>query len=157
QDQEIEQKPFINLLDNIPEELTAKQAKFNNIEEEIEQQNTGKESLVAYKKKDNTNDKDQINKKRTYKQSSPDLKGYNVKRNKKLESIRDVYDKTTWLTDFHIYLFFELLHKHFPNINGLCGPAQIHLYTQSLENSIFIFNANNNHWVTISNLDSNNI
>ena len=62
-----------------------------------------------------------------------------------------------WLTDFHIYLFFELLHKQFPNVNGLCGPAQIHLYTDSLDNSIFIFNANNNHWLTISNLDCNNV
>ncbi|CAF1165346.1 unnamed protein product [Rotaria sordida] len=219
QDQDVEQEPFKNPPDDTQEGPTAKQAKFNHIEEEIEQQNAvksnqgqelkqehvakfsqedneqlpklqlepelkeeqshtllkeklvlsyspvikphgrqrGKESLVAYKKKDNINDKVQINKKRTYKQTSPDLKGYNVKRNKKLELIRDVYDKITWLTDFHIYLFFELLHKQFPNTNGLCGPVQIHLYTRSLANLIFVFNANNNHWVTISNLDSNNI
>jgi hypothetical protein len=71
----------------------------------------GKASLVAYKEKDNKNNQDKISKKRTYKQTSLDLKKYNFKRNKKLDSIRDVYDKTTWLTDFHIYLFFELLHK----------------------------------------------
>jgi hypothetical protein len=52
-----------------------------------------------------------------------------------------------------IYIFFELLHKQFPNINGMCSPAQIHLYTDSLQDSIFIFNANNNRWLTISNLD----
>ena len=38
----------------------------------------------------------------------------------------------------------------------MCSPAQIKLYMGSLENSIFIFNANNNHWLTISNLDDNN-
>ncbi|CAF4665546.1 unnamed protein product [Rotaria sp. Silwood1] len=88
---------------------------------------------------------------------SSDLKIYKHKRNKKVESVRDVYDNTIWLTDLHISLFFELLHKQFPNINGLCGPVQIHLYTGSLENSIFIFNANNNHWFTVANLDSDNI
>jgi len=65
-----------------------------------------KASLVAYKQKDDKNNEDKINKKRNYKQTSPDSKSYNVKRNKKLDSIRDVYDKTAWLTDFHIYLFF---------------------------------------------------
>jgi len=39
----------------------------------------------------------------------------------------------------------------------LCGSAQIKLHTDSLENSIFIFNENNNHWLTISNLNCNNI
>jgi hypothetical protein len=38
----------------------------------------------------------------------------------------------------------------------MCGPAPIKLYTGSLENPIFIFNANNNHWLTISNLNCNN-
>jgi hypothetical protein len=99
----------------------------------------GKASLVAYKQKDDKNNRDKINKKRNYKQTSPDLKSYNVKRNKKFDSIRDVYDKTAWLTDFHIYLFFKLLHKRFLNLNGLSDPAQIHLYTGSLKNSIFIF------------------
>jgi len=117
----------------------------------------GKASLVNYKEKGHKNNQDKINKKRTYKQTSPDLKNYNVKRNKKLDSIRDIHDKTTWLTDFHIYLFFELLHKQFPNVNGLCSPARIHLYNGSLENSIFIFNANANHWLTISNLNCNNV
>ena len=117
----------------------------------------GKASLVTYKEKGDKNNQDKINKKRIYKQTSPDLKSYNVKRKKKLDSIRDIHDKTTWLTDFHIYLFFELLQKQFPNVNGLCGPAHIHLYNGSLENSIFIFNANANHWLTISNLNSNNV
>ncbi len=94
---------------------------------------------MAYKQKDDKNNQDKTNKKRNYKQTSPDSKSYNVKRNKKFDSIRDVYDKTAWLTDFHIYLLFELLHKQFPNLNGLCDPAQIHLYTVSLKNSIFIF------------------
>jgi hypothetical protein len=84
-------------------------------------------------------------------------KNYSFVRNKKLDSIRDIHDKTTWLTDFHIYLFFELLHKQLPNVNGLCSPARIHLYNGSLENSIFIFNANANHWLTISNLNCNNV
>ncbi|CAF1325494.1 unnamed protein product [Rotaria sordida] len=116
----------------------------------------GKTSLVSYTQKDNKIAPEKNNK-RTYNQVSPDLKTYKYKRNKKIESVRDVYDNTMWLTDLHIYLFFELLHKQFPNINGLCGPAQIHLYTGSLENSIFIFNANNNHWLTIANLGSDNI
>ncbi|CAF5027667.1 unnamed protein product [Rotaria sp. Silwood1] len=116
----------------------------------------GKTSLVSYKRTNNKIDK-QRNNKRTYKQVSPDLQTYKYKRNKKVESVRDVYGNTTWLTDLHIYLFFELLKKEFPNINGLCGPAQIHLYTGSLENSIFIFNANSNHWLTVANLESENI
>ncbi|CAF1433130.1 unnamed protein product [Rotaria sordida] len=116
----------------------------------------GKTSLVSYTQKDNKIAPEKNNK-RTYNQVSPDLKTYKYKRNKKIESVRDVYDNTMWLTDLHIYLFFELLHKRFPNINGLCGPAQIHIYTGSLENSIFIFNANNNHWLTIANLGSDNI
>jgi hypothetical protein len=49
-----------------------------------------------------------------------------------------------------------MLQEQFPSINGLCGPAQIHLYNGLLDNSIFIFNANNNHWLTISNLNSHN-
>ncbi|CAF0770321.1 unnamed protein product [Didymodactylos carnosus] len=49
---------------------------------------------------------------------------YNYKHNKKINAIRDVYDNNTWLTDFHIYLFFELLHKQFPNTNGL-SPLKI--------------------------------
>ncbi|CAF2786046.1 unnamed protein product [Rotaria sp. Silwood2] len=77
----------------------------------------GKTSLVAYKQKDKRNNEDKTNKKRSYKQLSPDIKTYNYKRNKKVDSVRDVYDKTTWLTDFHIYLFFELLHEQFLNIN----------------------------------------
>ncbi|CAF1309494.1 unnamed protein product [Didymodactylos carnosus] len=104
-----------------------------------------KASLVACKQKDDENHQNKINRKRNYKQVSTDIKRYNYKRNKKVDSVHDVYDNTTWLTDFHIYLFFELLHEQFPNINGLCGPAQIKLYTGSLKNSIFIFNANNNH------------
>ncbi|CAF3176233.1 unnamed protein product [Rotaria sp. Silwood2] len=90
---------------------------------------------------------------------SRDLQTYKYKRNEKVKSVLDVYDNTTWLTDLHIrvYLFFELLKKEFPNINGLCGPAQIHLYKCSLENSIFIFNANSNHWITVANLESENI
>ncbi|CAF3460435.1 unnamed protein product [Rotaria sp. Silwood2] len=116
----------------------------------------GKASLVSYKQKCKKNNDDKINKKRTYKQFSPDLKTYNYKRNKKVDSVRDVIQKSTWLTDFHIYLFFELLHEQFPDVNGLCGPAQIKLYTGPINNSIFIFNANKNHWLTISNLSSNN-
>ena len=114
-------------------------------------------SLLILLQKGDKNNQDKINKKRTYKQTSPDLKNYNVKRNKKLDSIRDIHDKATWLTDFHIYLFFELLRKQSPNVNGLCSPARIHLYNGSLENSIFIFNANANHWLTISNLNCNNV
>ncbi|CAF1606765.1 unnamed protein product [Rotaria magnacalcarata] len=116
----------------------------------------GKASFVSYKQKDNKTAQDK-NKKRIYNHVSPDLKTYKHKRNKKVESVSDVYDNAMWLTDLHIHLFFELLQKQFPNINGLCGPAQIHLYTSSLENSIFIFNANNNHWLTIANLDSDNV
>ncbi|CAF3250362.1 unnamed protein product, partial [Rotaria sp. Silwood2] len=117
----------------------------------------GKASLVSYKQKcEKTND-DKINEKRTYKQLSPDLKTYNYKRIKKVDSVRDVIEQSTWLTDFHIYLFFELLHEQFTDVNGLCGPAQIKLYTGSINNSIFIFNANSNHWLTISNLNSDNI
>ncbi|CAF0926551.1 unnamed protein product [Didymodactylos carnosus] len=92
----------------------------------------GKASLVAYKEKVKKNNQDKVNKKRTYKQTSPDLKRYNFKRNKKLDSIRDVCDNTTWLTGFYIYLFFELLHKQSRNINGMCDPVQIKLYTGSL-------------------------
>ncbi|CAF0963335.1 unnamed protein product [Didymodactylos carnosus] len=162
-------EPFINLLDDIQQQSTAKQAKFNHIEEqnvmkfnqeqdlehdiksfqednedlpklELESEPKeeqadillkekvvlnyspvinprgrprGKASLVAYKEKDKKDNQDKVNKKRTYKQTSPDLKRYNFKRNKKLGSIRDVCDNTTWLTDFRIYLFFELLHKQF--------------------------------------------
>ena len=47
--------------------------------------------------------------------------------------------------------------KEFPSINGLRGPAQIHLYKGLLENSIFIFNTNSNHWSTIANLEFGNI
>ena len=54
----------------------------------------GEESSVAYKRKANKNNQDDINKKGTYKQTSPDLKRYNFKRNKKIDSIYNVYDKT---------------------------------------------------------------
>ncbi|CAF1492282.1 unnamed protein product [Adineta steineri] len=117
----------------------------------------GKVSLVSYKKKDNGNNDNDINKKRNFKQVSPDAKRVNYKRNKKVDSVRDVYDNTLWLTDFHIYLFFDMLHEQFPHINGLCGPAQIKFYNGSLKNSIFIFNVNNKHWLTISNLNSDDI
>ncbi|CAF4451399.1 unnamed protein product [Rotaria socialis] len=59
----------------------------------------GRASLVAYKQKDDKNNQDKRNK-RAYKQTSSDLNSYQVKRNKKLDSIRDVYNKTTcnhWL------------------------------------------------------------
>ncbi|CAF2718166.1 unnamed protein product [Rotaria sp. Silwood2] len=116
----------------------------------------GKTSLVSYKQKDNKIAQEKNNK-RTYNRVSPDLKTYKHKRHKKVESARDVYDSTIWLTDLHIHLFFELLQNQFSNINGLCGPAQTHLYAGSLDNSIFIFNTNNNHWLTIASLDSDNI
>ncbi|CAF1347883.1 unnamed protein product [Didymodactylos carnosus] len=76
----------------------------------------GKASLVAYKQKDDENHQNKINKKRNYKHVSPDIKRYNYKRNENVDSVRDVYDNTTWLTDFHIYLFFELLHEQFPTL-----------------------------------------
>ena len=56
-----------------------------------------------------------------------------------------------------MHLVFELFHKRFQYINGMYSPAQIKLYMGSLENSIFIFNANNNQWLTISNLNDNNV
>ncbi|CAF5027450.1 unnamed protein product [Rotaria sp. Silwood1] len=173
QEQELEQEPDMILFQNDNENVSKLELESEPKEEQAHlllKQNMilnyspvinprgrprGKASLVGYKKKGDKNNQDKKNK-RTYKPTSPDFKSYNVKRNKKLDSIRDVCDKTTWLTDFHIYLFFELLHKQFSNVNGLCGPAQIHLYTGSLQNSIFIFNANNNHWLTISNINCDN-
>ena len=62
----------------------------------------GKSSLVSYKRTDNKNYQEE-NKKRNYKQVSPNLKTYKYKRNKKVESVRDVLDNTTRLTDLHIY------------------------------------------------------
>ena len=57
---------------------------------------------------------------------------------------------------FHV--LYEIMENNgaFSNYSSIigymgCGPAQIHLYTGSLDKSIFIFNANNNHWLTISN------
>jgi len=38
-----------------------------------------------------------------------------------------------------MYLFFELLQRQFPNINGLCGPEQIRLYTHIHSKIRFLF------------------
>ncbi|CAF0908927.1 unnamed protein product [Didymodactylos carnosus] len=128
---------------NIQQEPTAKQAKFDHIEDEIEEQNVMKfnqeqELEQEYDVKSFQEDNEQLPKLQSESEpkeeqahlllkekvifSYSNLKRYNFKRNKKLDSIHDVYDKTTWLTDFHIYLFFELLHNQFPNINESISP-----------------------------------
>lgn len=60
------------------------------------------------------------------------------------------------LTNIHIYSFLRLLKREFPHINGLCppDPQSIRAFANKpLANSVFIFNACGDHWVTISNVN----
>lgn len=64
------------------------------------------------------------------------------------------------LTNIHIYSFLRLLRRQFPHINGLCppDPPAIRAYAHKpLANSVFIFNACGDHWVTISNVNVDDV
>ena len=64
------------------------------------------------------------------------------------------------LTNIHIYSFLRLLRREFPHINGLCppDPSAIRTYAHKpLANSVFVFNACGDHWVTISNVNVDDV
>ena len=64
-----------------------------------------------------------------------------------------------WLSDDHIFAFFQILQRQFQDINGLFPPvtkAILQYSKKGIKSSTVFINNVDNHWITYTNLNSNN-